>query len=65
MELPLLLHKFLAAMTHIEALKAEIDDLERKIATAKRELAQLSQQFSESNDELGQLHLSTPIATDS
>jgi septal ring factor EnvC (AmiA/AmiB activator) len=52
-------------MTHIEALKAEIHDLERKIAAAKRELAQLSREFSESNDQLGQLHLSTPITTDS
>lgn len=52
-------------MTHIEALKAEIRDLEVRIATAKRELARLSVEFSESNDHLAQLHLSTPIATDS
>ena len=52
-------------MTHIEALKAEVRDLESRIANAKRELDQLSQQFSESNDELGQLHLSKPIMTES
>jgi hypothetical protein len=52
-------------MTHIDALKAEIRDLEVRIATAKRELAQLSAEFSESNDQLGQLHLSGRLATDS
>lgn len=52
-------------MTHIEALKAEIREMELRIATAKRELAQLAAEFSESNDELGQLHLSRPITTDS
>lgn len=51
-------------MTHIEALKAEIRDMEEWIEAAKRELAQLSQEFSQSNDELGQLHLSKPIQTD-
>ena len=51
-------------MTHIEALKAEIRDMEARIETAKRELAELSAEFSESNDHLGQLHLSTPITTD-
>ena len=48
-------------MTHIEALKAEIREMEARIENAKRELAQLSEQFSKSNDELGQLHLSTRI----
>jgi prefoldin subunit 5 len=52
-------------MTHIEALKAEIRELEKRIDAAKRELAELAREFSESNDELGQLHLSTPITTDS
>jgi phage shock protein A len=52
-------------MTHIETLKAEIRDMEARIATAKREVAQLSEEFSKSNDQLGQLHLSKPITTDS
>ena len=52
-------------MTHIEALKAEIREMEARIEIAKRELAKLSEQFSQSNDELGQLHLSTLITTDS
>ena len=52
-------------MTHIEALKAEIREMELRIATAKREVARLSAEFSESNDQLGQLHLPTPITTDS
>jgi phage shock protein A len=52
-------------MTKIETLKAEIRDMEVRIEAAKRELARLSQEFSESNDQLGQLHLSTPITTDS
>ena len=52
-------------MTHIEALKAEIRDLEARIATTKKELNQLSEEFSESNDQLGQLHLSHPITIES
>jgi hypothetical protein len=51
-------------MTYIETLKAEIRDLEARIAATKRDLAQLSHEFSKSNDELGQLHLSKPIETD-
>lgn len=52
-------------MTHIEALKAEIRDLEARIAAAKQEVAQLAAEFSQSNDELGQLHLLQPLTTDS
>lgn len=51
-------------MTHIETLKAEIREMEARIEVAKRELAQLSDEFSRSNDELGQLHLSKPIQSD-
>jgi hypothetical protein len=52
-------------MTHIEALKAEIREMEAQIDAAKRELARISAEFSESNDQLGQLHLSRPITTES
>ena len=52
-------------MTHIEALKAEIREMEARIASAKRELKRLSADFAASNDELGQIHLSQPITTDS
>jgi cell division protein FtsB len=51
-------------MTHIEALKAEIREMEARIETEKREVAKLSDEFSRSNDELGQLHLSRPIETE-
>jgi phage shock protein A len=51
-------------MTHIEALKAEIRDMEARIEAAKREVAQLSYDFAQSNDELGQLHLSKRTETD-
>jgi predicted nuclease with TOPRIM domain len=51
-------------MTHIETLKAEIREMEARIEVAKRELARLADEFSRSNDELGQLHLSKPVETD-
>jgi len=52
-------------MTHIDVLKAEIREMEAQINAVKRELARISAEFSESNDQLGQLHLSKPIATES
>jgi predicted nucleic acid-binding Zn-ribbon protein len=52
-------------MTHLEALKAEICDLEHRIQKAKEDVARLAAEFSASNDELAQIHLAKPPASGS
>ena len=48
-------------MSQTDALKEEIRQLEARIATARKEMEKLAVEFADSNDELGQLHLSARV----